>query len=564
MKRRITSLLAVPVVALSLALGTSQAAQGAGNPGPGTVLPGQIQGKPSKVVVIVVDALSREIVEKYGMRNVQRIMADGVNAPNAYLGHLGSVTVTTHNVITSGQLPKHMGWTDEGYRDVDGVLGTPGAFWITSNMSGDQLMALQDHAGYPKLADYLHVARPGSTVYTISPKGYAGYAFGGSGSDSIVTFGSKVTCPDGQTYRSVSGVNVPSYLSEPCGRFYVHQLGAGAYGTDVWPASLYPLDGDRYVTGEDPDHPGGDVWATDAALEIMRRDGRWSGITVTLPGVDKAAHMWGSVDDKGGAVPMTHLPEAARTADAQIGRIVDYLRVTRQLDDTLVVITADHGSVPGRNFYGTHDESLDYGYYNWYYGDTSNGTYLQPQAALAPLVATGNVGISYSDSMLRAWLKNTAPGKVRQAANAMAGMPKVTAVWVRQGDRYQMVSGPNWGVMRTQGERTWFRQHAQELVNTSAAAYGPDVIATLADDTTYSIAGDHGGIQRRSQQIPIVFYGGGLSSMDTRAPIRSVDILPTILRTMGIPVMSRLDGKGYPLPTAKVRPNVWASGGAAN
>lgn len=547
MKRRITSLLAVPVVALAMAMGTSQAAQGSAPPAAANTLR-PAQHKPSKVVVIVVDALSREIVEKYGMRNIQALMDQGVNAPNAYLGHLGSVTVVTHNVITSGQLPKNMGWTDEGYRDVDGVLGAPGGFWITSNLGGTEIMALQDHAGYPKLADYLHTAKPGSKVYTISPKGYAGYAFGGSGSDSIVTFGSKVTCPDGQTYRSVSGVNVPSYLSQTCGRFFVHQLGAGAYGTDRWPASLYPLDGDRYVTGEDPAHPGGDVWAADAAIEVMRRDPNWSGVLVTLPGVDKAAHMWGSIDDQRGAVPMAHLPMAARTADAQVGRIISQLRRSGQLDDTLVVLTADHGSVPGRNFYGTHDESLDYGYYNWYYGDTQNGTYLQPQAALAPLVATGNVGLSYSDSMLRAWLKNTSPAKVAQAAHAMAGMPRVSAVWVRKGTRYQMVSGPNWSVMPTNGERAWFTRHAQELVDTSAADYGPDVIATLGDDTTYSVAGDHGGIQRRSQQIPIVFFGGGLSSRDTSAPVRSVDILPTILRTMGIQPMSHMDGTAYQLP----------------
>ncbi len=56
------------------------------------------------------------------MTNVQGLMADYVDTPKSYLGHTGSVTVVTHNVITSGQLPKHMGWTSEGYRDVDNVL----------------------------------------------------------------------------------------------------------------------------------------------------------------------------------------------------------------------------------------------------------------------------------------------------------------------------------------------------------------------------------------------------------------------------------------------------------
>ena len=78
--------------------------------------------KPTKVVIILVDALSKEIVDEYDMDNVQALMSDYVDTPNGYLGHTGSVTVVTHNVLTSGLLPKHMGWTTEGYRDVEQVL----------------------------------------------------------------------------------------------------------------------------------------------------------------------------------------------------------------------------------------------------------------------------------------------------------------------------------------------------------------------------------------------------------------------------------------------------------
>ena len=99
-----------------------------------------------------------------------------------------------------------------------------------------------------------------------------------------------------------------------------------------------------------------------------------------------------------------------------------------------------------------------------------------------------------------------------------------------------------------QGRAQWFDQHAQELVDTQAAPYGPDLIATLPDNTTYSVAGDHGGIQRATQQIPIVFAGAGLSDRDVKAPVRSVDIMPTILKAMGITPTSA-DGRGR-LPAA--------------
>ena len=187
------------------------------------------------------------------------------------------------------------------------------------------------------------------------------------------------------------------------------------------------------------------------------------------------------------------------------------LEAQEELDNTLVVLTSDHGSVAGLRFHGELVAERDYGYYNWYYGDPENDAvdYDRPQAALRPLVDTGNVGLTYSDSMLRVWLKDQSPAKVDEAAAAMETMAGVTAVWRRDGDHYDRVSKVRWHRMRSGGERSWFARKAQELVDTQAADYGPDLIATLPDDTTYSVAGDHGGIQRAAQQIPIVFAGAG-------------------------------------------------------
>jgi len=332
--------------------------------------------KPTKVVIIVVDSLSKEIVDKYRMKNVKKLMKDGVDTPRGYLGHTGSITVVTHNVITSGQLPKHMGWTDDGYRDVAGILGdpeptNPDQLYIMSDATTD-LIKLQQAAGYPKLADYLGAADPAAKTFTISPKGYAGYAFGGAGSDSIITFGSGPECTTGGSWRKPVGVNVPSYiLGAPCSRFWVHSgYPAYAYDTTKLPAILYPLDSDRYTIGKDPAHYGGDVWAADAAVEIMRNDRSWNGIFVTLPGVDKAAHMWGGVTDPGptGADgdAMTHLANATAVADQQVAKIMAELKARGELDNTLVVLTADHGSVAGKHFYGKQVATRDYGYYNRY------------------------------------------------------------------------------------------------------------------------------------------------------------------------------------------------------
>ena len=42
------------------------------------------------------------------------------------------------------------------------------------------------------------------------------------------------------------------------------------YGTlDTPPAWMYPLQGNRDITGNDPKHQGGDTWVSNAAFDIM-------------------------------------------------------------------------------------------------------------------------------------------------------------------------------------------------------------------------------------------------------------------------------------------------------
>src|SRR6266542_6460382 len=111
--------------------------------------------RPSRVLIIGLGHTRKDTIARYGMENVRGLMNGGVSFPNAYVGHMAAETVISHNVITSGQFPKHMGWTNEVYRDTDGVLGTPGNYYVTSSMSCAQFKLLIEHGHYAKLQDYL-------------------------------------------------------------------------------------------------------------------------------------------------------------------------------------------------------------------------------------------------------------------------------------------------------------------------------------------------------------------------------------------------------------------------
>lgn len=271
-----------------------------------------------------------------------------------------------------------------------------------------------------------------------------------------------------------------------------------------------------------------------------------------MGGIDKAGHMWGGLNDVPpypGGDDDVHMASVAKTADDQVGRIMDKLDQLGIRDDTLVVLTTDHAQLTGETYYGV--DKAGQGNYNWYYG-TASGTgenYLDPQPEIKRLIdQTDNVQMSMQDSAIRTWLIDQSKAKKKQAADVMATLGGVRASYYLDGNRYKL----RWAAPRSQWGNDawqWYKKHGQEIVNTAAAPYGPDVIGLLANNTSYGVKGDHGGAQESVQRIPIIFSGPGIKAgKKPGIQLRSVDITPTILRELGITPSQRLDGKAYPLP----------------
>jgi arylsulfatase A-like enzyme len=538
---------------------------------------GDQRDRPSRVLIIVLDQARPDTIERYDMDNVKALMRAGTSFPNAQVGHLAAETVVSHNVITSGQLPKNMGWSNEVHRDVDGVLGAPGDYYVTSSMSCAQFKALIERGGYKKLPDYLD-DRFGSASKFVSigqkrtavcPAAPTSSAVDGTPTDpEDIIFqirGSSATSCDGASgWRQPEDANPPAplyfNLATPCNRWWTWQA-SPAYGTgSILPARIYPLEGNRFVPGRDPAHLGGDTWSADAAITVMQNDPGWRGMLVSLGGIDKLGHMWGPEDEEtgppGSDQEMRHLPFIAKNADEQVGRLVDALEAEGLLDETLIVVTADHAAQTGRPFYGRFD-TFPPGVpdsnlcdpatgstglrsdCNWYFGRDADEIYLDPSPAIArfrdALTLPGggtNLRFSYQDGHIAAWLNDNSRRQKRRAADAALDLPGVIASYYLNDaqDDFRL-----FGTNRMRAaERRWFARHGGELVDTMAAPYGPDVTALLETDVTYGAIGDHGGYNRLIQEIPMIFYGPGVGSRDSNREIRLVDLMPTILETMGI------------------------------
>jgi arylsulfatase A-like enzyme len=272
---------------------------------------------------------------------------------------------------------------------------------------------------------------------------------------------------------------------------------------------------------------------------------------VSLGGIDKLGHMWGPEDEQtgppGSVEEMRHMPFIAKTADRQVGKIVDTLEAEGLLDETLVVVTADHAAQTGETFHGELDgfpgaagprcDPPSTGIRsdcNWYLGQDPDEVYLDPAPAVAALRDRigSNLAFSYQDAHVAAWLHGDSAQQKRDAAEAVLDMPDVIASYRINAahDDYRLH-----GMNRVTGaERAWAARHAEELVDTMAHPSGPEVVGLLRSDVTYGVMGDHGGHTRLIQEVPMVFYGAGVGSKDSNRRMRAVDVVPTVLELMGI------------------------------
>ena len=534
--------------------------------------------RPTRVMIVVMDQMQPGYAQQFNMTNVKFLQNRGVNFPKAYVGDMASETVVSHNVMVSGMFPKHMGWADEAFRDVNDMFGYgEDAILETGFLGTTDYVKLIEEWDYAKLGDYLHAKFPDTIVANVGEKGYQVESMAASSSDFWVRMGSKkktadladpTVVPWSGTYRGAGG-NPPAYIKSD-NRFLVsvgNNLAPAEpndyYGTKTdKPAWLYPEDG-RYVKGPYEGHESGDIWVADATMKIMENE-PWSGLFVTFSAIDKIGHMWGggAVDTlanytwtPGTIFEQVHMPWAAKTADDQLGRLIAKLKELGQYQDTLIVVTADHGSTYGRDgSYATdvYDGANVGGWYagTWYPGyvtPTTPNTNAGP-VALKPLMDTGNVAFSYQSTSIETWLVNHSMAKKKEAAAVMETLPGVIATYVKNGDRYKLFSSDE---SMTGTERVWWAAHGQELVNTMCYWGSGDLVGLLADYTSYAAFGDHGGAQMDVQRIPMAWYMPGMKHAVNNSQIRLVDMMPTIMKAMAITPTNTMDGMAYSLRLPK-------------
>ena len=162
---------------------------------------------PDHVMVLVFDQMRPDYIDRFGMRNFQRLRASGRDYRQAYVGHLGAQTVVSHLVISTGLLPKMFPWQDDVLLDQVGALGKPNAAYETGGLTREQFWTLLKPLPSTTYLPQRIRESTGRRVIAVGEKDYATLMLGTPAADAIVTLT--------KTGRQCtpSGVNVPDYIA---------------------------------------------------------------------------------------------------------------------------------------------------------------------------------------------------------------------------------------------------------------------------------------------------------------------------------------------------------------
>src|SRR5688572_17677396 len=133
--------------------------------------------QPALVVMLVVDQLSQELLDRYDdvfTRGFRRVIDGGRWYVNATHDHAGTVTAAGHATLSTGTYPSRHGIVaNEWFENVDGE-------WIEISNVGDSTVQI---VGHPELegvsphslersglADWIVAAEPDAKIVSVSPK----------------------------------------------------------------------------------------------------------------------------------------------------------------------------------------------------------------------------------------------------------------------------------------------------------------------------------------------------------------------------------------------------------
>ncbi len=459
------------------------------------------------LVLISLDACRPEYLALASLPHLQELMNSGVTYTDAWVGALVSNTPPGHTEMATGSFPNHNGILSFTWKNSEtGETTDPTTLNAINQGEMDGIVAA---SGVPTLAGLVKAQSPDATVVAISShKFYAAQGLGIGPSDYIIY------AKNAPKQKSTKGKPTPTPergYEPPAGSL----IPAAIVGHEP-PADVM---NDRRLNVVAA-NPGDDNnFAINAALVLFEKY-RPRALLVNLPATDEQGHK------TGGIIAPDIMRQVMVTTDAGIGKLMDAYKAAGIFEQTLWIVTADHGMTP-----------------NTYEIDPQTIRNIAKQAG----VPGGG---------LQAYLRNPAQAPKLAEAIAKTGVDGIVGAYakVKVGDHYEYQSAPATKATLAPALNDAYLY----LLSTYVGATSHDLVLTTKENYASkgqyppNTHGGHGEINWADQHIPLIISGPGIKrGASSSAPARLVDLLPTIAREMNL---SATGMDGVPLADALTNP----------
>jgi hypothetical protein len=450
-----------------------------------------VPAKTKYLVLIVLDGARPDYFTVPGIPHVRALIRNGTQYTNAFAGILESETPSGHASIDTGSPPTGSGILSFAWANSD---NTTVNLFDPTNIRAGQMEDIIKKAPAPSIAELVHRRDPSAKVVALGGhKYYANDALGGPAADAILYY---MGTPSGQ----FAPVGMPGHMP---------------------PAKVLQAPG---LIGKSTSLQLG----TEDHLAMRLARASFNAMQervmlINMPEFDwPLGHNYGGSRDPAGVKTLMH------GFDTDLGKLEDLYRKAGILDQTVFVITADHGFAPIYHTVSKHQ--------------------------ITGAVAKAGTSI-ISDTYHTAgyiWLKNgSKSGAVAQNIVRLKNR-YIQSVY------YKASAHGSYRFVRASSLKAFAVPAADAanryLLHSFDGPNAPDVVVFFSEDSASlpdgqaNWKGDHGGADWESQHVPLIFSGPGVrKGMISSQPARLEDIAPTALTLMGV---SHDGMQGIPLADA--------------
>ncbi len=531
---------------------------------------------PDLIVVIAIDHLGTDLYSEWRPKlsgGLGRASRDGIVYPNGFHSHARTETCAGHATLISGKHPSRTGMIANVWYDADAgeeVYCTRSETLVRAD-DPDAPARGPDNLRATTLGDWLKASSPESRVVSVSGKDRAAITMAGHSPDAVFWYAdggfTTYLTPSGDAQAAMAPV---ARLNTALDKRWESNPPAWKYSVASCRAreSSYDFAGTQWQSGLPPEgwrtdqgyegiathlaaSPFMDEITLDAARALidrfrLGRRGVTDLLAVGLVATDYIAHRFG-----------TRGPEMCDQMH-RLDRMLEAFLAELEADglNPLVVITGDHGGI-------------DFPERQAAQGST-RAARVEPAAWLAPIndaladrfeLDAPPLTATYGGEDVTQLYLVGADGRtlahayrddiIAAAVAEIESTPEVVGAW-STAELARGASGSSTGMppdelsLEERFRRSFYAGRSGDIV----VAFAPEMLPYRAIPGRFVTS--HGAPWDYDRKVPVVFWTPHGSSQERPWPIHTVDIAPTLARTIGVDVPDTVDGE--PLSLAPLLP----------